>query len=103
MKIKTSCVCFFKDSLNKKAVTPTSELGEGKVSNFAMFKYERSSSKTKRVFKKTNTQFPINKVRQPYQLQVRFMLKIITVGEKEGQIILQKDLKHNRPRAGAHK
>ena len=55
MKIKTSYVRFFKDSLNKGAVTPTLKLDEGNVYTFAKFEYERSSSKTERVFKKTNT------------------------------------------------
>ena len=45
---------FFKDSLNKRAGTPTLELDEDNVSTFAKFKYERSSSKTERVFEKTN-------------------------------------------------
>ena len=45
---------FFKDSLNKSAGTPTLKLDEGKVSTYARFKYERSSSKTERVFEKTN-------------------------------------------------
>ena len=31
------------------------ELDEGNVSTFAKFEYERSSSKTERVFEKTNT------------------------------------------------
>ena len=53
MKIKTSYVRFFKDSLNKGAVTPTLKLDEGNVYTFAKFKYERSSSKTERVFEKT--------------------------------------------------
>ena len=55
MKIKTCYVRFFKDSLNKRAGTPTLELNEGNVSTFAKFEYERSSSKTERVFEKTNT------------------------------------------------
>ena len=46
MKIKTSYVCFFKDSLNKRAVTPTLELDEVYVSTFAKFQYERCSLKT---------------------------------------------------------
>ena len=54
MKIKTSYVCFLQDSLNTRAVTPTLELDEGNVSNFAKFEYERSSSKTELVFEKTN-------------------------------------------------
>ena len=57
MKIKTSYVRFFKDSLNKRAVTPTLELDEGNVYTFAKFEYERGSSKTERVFEKTNTIF----------------------------------------------
>ena len=55
MKIKTSSVCFFKDSLNNRAVTPTLELDEGNVYTFAKFEYERGSLKTERVFEKTNT------------------------------------------------
>ena len=54
MKIKTCYVSFYKDSLNKRAGTPTLELDEGNVSTFAKFEYERSSSKTERVFEKTN-------------------------------------------------
>ena len=54
MTIKTCYVCFFKDSLNKRAGTPTLELDEDNVSTFAKFEYERSSSKTERVFEKTN-------------------------------------------------
>ena len=54
MRTKTCYVCFFKDSLNKRAETPTLELDEGIVSTFAKFKYERSNSKTERVFEKTN-------------------------------------------------
>ena len=59
MKIKTSYVCFFKDSLNMRAVTPTLELDEGNVSMFPNFEYEHGSSKTERVFEK-KTQFPIS-------------------------------------------
>ena len=47
-------VFFLKDSLNKRAGTPIIELDEGIVSTVAKFKYERSSSKTERVFEKTN-------------------------------------------------
>ena len=54
MRTKTCYVRFFKDSLNKKAGTPIIELDEGIVSTFAKFEYERSSSKTERVFEKTN-------------------------------------------------
>ena len=54
MRTKTCYVRFFKDSLNKRAETPTLELDEGIVSTFAKFDYERSSSKTERVFEKTN-------------------------------------------------
>ena len=46
MRTKTCCVCFFKDSLNKRAGTPTLELDEGNVSTF---EYEHSSSKNERV------------------------------------------------------
>ena len=53
MKIKASYVRFFKDSL-KRAVTPTLVLDEGNLSTFAKFLYERSSSKTERIFEKTN-------------------------------------------------
>ena len=59
MKIKESYVCFFKDSLIKRAVTPTLELDEGKVSTFAKFEYERSSSKAEWVFEK-QTWFPVS-------------------------------------------
>ena len=54
MRTKTCYVRFFKDSLNKRAGTPTLELDKGIVSTFAKFEYERSSSKTERVFEKTN-------------------------------------------------
>ena len=54
MRTKTCYVRFFKDSLNKRAGTPIIELDEGIVSIFAKFGYERSSSKTERVFEKTN-------------------------------------------------
>ena len=50
MMTKTCYVRFFKDSLNKGAGTPTLELDKGIVSTFAKFEYERSSSKTERVF-----------------------------------------------------
>ena len=53
MRTKTWYVCFFKDSLNKRAGTPTLELDEGNVSTFAKFEYELSSSKTEQVFEKT--------------------------------------------------
>ena len=59
MKIKTSYVCFFKDSLNRRAVTPTLELNEGNVSTFAKFKYQRDSLKTEWVFEKL-TQYSIS-------------------------------------------
>ena len=54
MRTKTCYVCLIKDSLNKRAVTPTLELNEGNASTFAKFEYERSSSKNERVFEKTN-------------------------------------------------
>ena len=57
MRTKTCYFRFFKDSLNKRAGTPTLELDEGIVSTFAKFEYERSSSKTERVFEKTNMIF----------------------------------------------
>ena len=41
-------------SILKRAGTPTLELDEGNVFTFAKFEYERSSSKTERVFEKTN-------------------------------------------------
>ena len=50
-----------------------------------------------------NFPFPSYKVRQPSELEVKFMLKIITLWEKEGLIILPKELKHHRPGAGADK
>ena len=46
MKIKAFYVPFFKDSLNKRAVTPILELDKSNVSTFAKFEYERGSSKT---------------------------------------------------------
>ena len=54
MRTKTCNVRFFKDSLNKRAWTPILKLNEGIVSTFAKFEYERSSSKTERVYEKTN-------------------------------------------------
>ena len=54
MRTKTFYVRFFKGSLSKRAGTPTLELDEGNVSNIAKLEYERSSSKTERVFEKTN-------------------------------------------------
>ena len=54
MRTKTCYVRFFKDFLNKRAGTPTLELDESNVSTFAKFEYEPSSSKTERVFEKTN-------------------------------------------------
>ena len=42
MKIKNILCLFFKDSLNKRAVTPTLELDEGNVSTFTKFEYEHS-------------------------------------------------------------
>ena len=77
MMTKTSHVQFFKDSLNKRAGTPTLELNEGNVSTFAKFEYERSSSKTERVFEKTNmiSCFFLYKGRRPSGLEVNFMLK----------------------------
>ena len=41
-------------SYNKRALTPALELDEDNVSTFAKFEYEHSSSKTERVFEKTN-------------------------------------------------
>ena len=55
MRTKTCYVGFFKDSLNKRAVTPIFEHDEGNVSTLVMYEYERSSPKTERVFEKTNT------------------------------------------------
>ena len=80
MKIKTFYACFFKDSLNKRAVTPTFELDEGNISIFSKFENKHGSTKTVR------TQFPISfyKVRQPSELEVKFMSKCYTLGEKEG-------------------
>ena len=68
---------FFKDSLNKRAETPTLKLYGGIVSTFAKFEYERSSSKTERVFEKNEHDFPffLKKGRQPFGLEVNFMLK----------------------------
>ena len=43
MGIKTCYVCFFKDSLNKRAGTPTLELDEDNVSTFAKFEYEKTN------------------------------------------------------------
>ena len=57
MRTKTCYVCFFKDSLNKRAGTPTLELDEDNVSTFAKFKYEHSISKTEPVFEKRNLKF----------------------------------------------
>ena len=54
MRTKICYVCFFKDSLNKSAGTPTLEFDEGNVATFKKFEYERSSSKAERVFEKTN-------------------------------------------------
>ena len=77
IKIKTCYVRFFKESINMRAVTPTLELDESNVSTFAKFEYERSSSKTERVFEKTNMILCLFfiKVRQPFELQVQLMLK----------------------------
>jgi hypothetical protein len=47
IRTKTCYVCFFKDSLNRRAETPIKELDEGIVSTFAKFEYEQ-------VFEKTN-------------------------------------------------
>ena len=55
MNIKTSFVCFFKDSLNNTAVTTTLELDEGNVSIFVKFEYERGNLKSEWVFEKKNT------------------------------------------------
>ena len=44
---------FFKDSLNERGGILIIELGEGILSTFAKFEYERSNSKTKQVFEKT--------------------------------------------------
>ena len=54
MRTKICYDRFFEDSLNKRAGTPIIALDEGIVSTFAKFEYERSSSKTERVFEKTN-------------------------------------------------
>ena len=77
MRTKTCYVRFFKDSLNKRAETPTLELDEGIVSTFAKFEYERSSSKTERVFEKNEHGFPffLKNGRRPSGLEVNFMLK----------------------------
>ena len=47
------------DSINKRAMTPTLELDEGRVYTFAKFEYERGSLKTDQVFEK-KTRFPIS-------------------------------------------
>ena len=52
IKIKTCYIRVFKDSINKRALTPTLELNENNVSTFAKFEYEQSSSKTERVLEK---------------------------------------------------
>ena len=57
MRTKTCYFCFFKDSLNKRAGSPKLELDDGNVSTFSKFEYECSSSKTERVFEKTNMIF----------------------------------------------
>ena len=57
LQSKTTYVPFFKNSLNKEPVNPILELNEDNVSTFAKSEYERGSSKTGRVFEKTNTIF----------------------------------------------
>ena len=54
MRTNTCYVRFFKDSLSKRAGTPTWELYEGNVSIFAEFVYERISLKIEPVIEKTN-------------------------------------------------
>ena len=76
MKIKTSYFCFFKDSFNKRAVTPTFDLHEVNVSTFALFEYERGSLEAEWVFEKTNM--------ISHFLFIKFLLKCYPLGGKEG-------------------
>ena len=104
--MKKSHVCFFKDSLNKRAVIPTLELDDGNVSTFAKFEYKTIAQKLNESLKKEhNFLFPFYKVRHPSELEDKFILKSISLREKEGLIILilPKDLTHDRPGAGADK
>ena len=59
MKKKTSYVCFFKDSLNLRAVTPTMELNECNVSTFASLNMSAVAQKLNKSLKK-QTQFSIS-------------------------------------------
>ena len=98
MKIKTYYDRFFKDSLNKRAGTPTLELDGGIVSTFAKFEYERSSSKTERVFEKTN----MISWKEDNLLGWKSILCwiVTSLEEMKWLILLQKVLKHNRHQRG---
>ena len=101
MKIKTWYVRFFKDSLNKIAVTPTLELVEGNISAFANFEYKQNSLKTEESLKnKHDFLLPFYKVIQPFELDVRLMLKCDQLEEEEGLIFVRKGLKPNWHQGG---
>ena len=57
MRTKTCYVCFFKCSLNKRAVALILELDKGNISTLVKFEYQNSSSKNELGFEKTNMIF----------------------------------------------
>ena len=64
-------------------MTPTLELNEGNISNFAKFEYEGGSSKLKESLKnKQNFLYPYYRVRQPSELEAKFMSKFYHLGGK---------------------
>ena len=102
MRTKTCYVRFFKDYFNKRAGTPTLELNEGNVSTFAMFEYEHSSSKTERVFEKTNiiSCFFFRKKDDLLDWKSILCWNVTSLDEGKRLILLPKDLKHNRHQRG---
>ena len=102
MRTKTCFIRFFKDSLNKRAGTPTLKLDEGNVSTFAKFKYERSSSKTEQVLEKKNmiSCFFFRKEDKLLGWKSILCSNVTSLEKGKWLILLLKDLKHNRHQRG---
>ena len=96
------CFFFFKDSINKRAGTPTLELDECILSTFTKFKYERSSLKTEQIFEKTNIISIFFFRKEDNLLGWKSILRWNLTSLKEGKwlILLPKDLKYNRHHRG---
>ena len=74
--MKKCYVNFFKDALNKRAVTLRLQLDESNVSTLIKFEYQSSRLKINESLKK-QTWFPspLYKVRQTSEMKVKFMWK----------------------------